>query len=201
MDNDTPDQPSQSGQQDNWKARYDGLVRKVEQVTLENRALTEQLALSASENERLKAQLSLKDVEKTSAVSERERQIAEIKNAQSQHELELAELRGMKLKLEAIKKIGKPELVKIMDTIPALQDPAAIESVFANLAAFANDAAMEREKQLKAGFTPGLSASAVAASTPGSDAEWEKYIEALPMGQERKDARNRYWDWASKKNS
>jgi len=196
----TPDQQAPSGQQENWKARYDGLVRKVEQLTMDNRSTLEQLATRTSEVEQLRAQLSLKEVEKTSAVGERDKQIQSFQAAQGLTQVELNDLRAMKIKLDVIKKLGNPGLMKVMDSIPAMQDAAAIETVFTNLAAFATDAANEREKQLKAGITPAFNSQQTVVSLPASDEEWAKHIDSLPLGsKERQAAHDKFWTWASSK--
>src|SRR5512142_2397153 len=61
-----------------WKARYDGLVRKVEELTLTNRSLNDQLAAKTSELEQLRGQLVVKDAEKSTTVGERDKLLQQI---------------------------------------------------------------------------------------------------------------------------
>ncbi len=183
-------------------ARYNGLVRKVEQLTLDNRSLTEQLTAKSSETEQLRAQLSVKDTEKSAAVSERDKQLQEAIQSRTALESEVTELRALKLKLDTIRKLGRPELVKIADKIPNMTDAEALETVLKEFASFADEAATAREKQLLAGVTPGLgSAKSTAPGLPTSDAEWNAYIEKQPLGSEdRQKAWDSYWVWLETQN-
>ena len=108
-----------SGQQENWKARHDGLVRKVEQLTLSIRDLSGQLDAKTSELEQLRSQLTVKDAEKTAAVGERDKQIQSAVQAKTQAEAELNELRALKLKVDVINELKRPDLLKIARKSPA----------------------------------------------------------------------------------
>ena len=57
------------------KARFDGLVRKVEELTLTNRGLTDNLTQTSSEKEQLTGQLAIKDTDKAAAVGEYQKQL------------------------------------------------------------------------------------------------------------------------------
>jgi len=182
------------------KARFDGLVRKVEELTLANRAATEQLALKTSEIEQLKGQLTVKETEKTVAVGERDKLLQDKVQQLSSMEAELAELRGVKLKLEVAKELGRPELMKIIDRIPNLTDKEALKTVMGDFATFADDLVKEREKQLLAGITPPVSQSA-AKALPASNQAWEAHVNSLPLGSpERTKAMDDYYTWLSETN-
>jgi hypothetical protein len=203
-DETTPVQPvsntsgiGNSDQPENWKARYDGLVRKVEQLTLNNRDLTTQLEQRTSEIEQYKAQLSLKDVEKQAAIGERDRKITEITTSQSQSQSELEELRALRLKVNVINELKRPELLKIAAKIPNITDPEALKSIFADMASFADDAAMEREKQLKAGMTTTVAGNQKTVTTPMTQDAWLEHINSLPLGPERDKAYEGFWDWGA----
>jgi hypothetical protein len=201
----TPDEQVSSRQQapDGFieLVRYNGLVRKVEELTLSTRGLNDQLAAMSSENEQLKAQLGLAATEKTVAVGERDKQLQEKVQANMALEKELTELRGMKLKYDVIKKLNRPELIRIADKIPAMTDPDALEVVMKDFASFADEMVTAREKQLLAGITPGVNPTqATIAATPQSEADWDRHIESLPLGSpERNQAMDRYWDFLAAK--
>jgi hypothetical protein len=184
------------------KPRFDGLVRKVEELTLSNRAFSDELAQKTSEIEQLKAQLGIKDTEKMVAVSERDKQLQEKVQKLTELEKENKELRALKLKLDVIKKIGRPELLKIADKIPAMDDPEALEVVMKDFAGFADELVQAREKQLLAGYTPGLNAAQSAAiGKPSTEAEWNRHVETFELGSpERQRAMDDYWDWLAAKN-
>ena len=154
-DTDTLDQHvTDPGQQDGeWKKRYDGLVQKVEQQVGQIRELTGQLEAKNSELEQLRSQLTVKDAEKSAAVGERDKQIQTAVQAKTAAESELNELRALKLKVDVVTEMKRPDLLRIIAKIPNMTDPEALKSVLGDFASFADDAAMEREKQLKAGMT------------------------------------------------
>ncbi len=194
---------SSSAGQTDWKARYDGLVRKVEQLTLDNRTLTEQLGGKSSELEQLRAQLGLKDTEKSAAISERDRQLQEAVQKATGYETELNELRALRLKLEVAKELGRPDLMKIAERIPNMSDKEALKTVLSDFANFADEAVREREKQLLSGITPALSAAQTSATpgVPTSEGEWMKFIEGKPLGSpERDKAWSDYWSFLEAKN-
>jgi hypothetical protein len=204
-DQNTPDQQvsdaGNSGQQDNWQARYNGLVIKVERLTLANRDLTTQLETKSSEVEQLRAQLSIKDTEKLAAIGERDLKITTLTTSQTQGQSELDELRALRLKVNVINEMKRPELLRIAAKIPNMTDPEALKSIFADMASFADEAAMEREKQLKAGMTSTVSSTQKVQDQPGSEAAWDKHINSFPLGPEREKARDAYWDWAKNQKS
>ena len=144
----TPAEQAQGSQQpgtgDNWKARYDGLVLKVQQLTLEGRNKDAQLAQQSSETEQLRAQLGLKDTEKQVAIAERDNKVREVLTRQSQTDTELSELRAFRLKAKVATDIGHPELVGIFNSIPNLTDEGALKAVFADFTGFADKAVARR---------------------------------------------------------
>ena len=97
------------------KARFDGLVRKVEELTLSNRNLTAQLGTLSSEKEQLGAQLGIKDIEKSAAILERDNQLKDVVTQKTATEHELNELRAMKTKLKVAREMGRPDLIDIFD--------------------------------------------------------------------------------------
>jgi hypothetical protein len=178
-------------------ARYNGLVVKVQELTLSNRTLTDQLATKTSEVEHANAQLVVKDAEKSAAVSQRDGQIQETIQAKTALEAELNDLRALSAKVKVVKEMKRPDLLKILDQIPNMTDPEALKTVLTNLASFADEAVSEREKQLMAGITPGVGASVgVVATAPASDKAWMEHIETLPLGSpQRNKAFNDYGVW------
>ena len=119
--------------------------------------------------------------------------------AKTQAEAELNELRALKMKVDVINELKRPDLLKIASKIPAMTDPEALKTVLSDFASFADDAAMEREKQLKAGMTPTVSGNQKVQDLPNSEDAWEQHINSLPLGPEREKAHDQYWEWASKK--
>ena len=200
-----------SGQQDNpgqqaqtpsaspteeWKKRYDGAVRKIEELVGQVRKLEAELAQSRTQIEQLNAQLGLKDAEKQAAVGERDKQIQELVGKSQQLEGEMARLKALELKISVAKELGRPDLIKIAERIPDLTDKEALTVVMKDIVSFADEAVAEREKQLLAGVSVTAGTSQGAPKTPQSEEAWERYIDSLPLGSiERARAMDDYGDW------
>jgi len=188
-------QPTTTAGED-YKKRFDGAILKIQELTLGSRSKDAELATKASELEQLRTQLSLKDVEKTAAVGERDRQLQEAITKNQQQETELKVAKALQLKLKVIKKLNRPELLKIIDHIPALEDEAVLETVMKDFGGFADDLVKARETQLLAGITPGIGAGATAPTRPASNQGWEDHINGLPLGsKDRAKALDDYGDW------
>jgi hypothetical protein len=201
----TPDQQAPSGQQavgapENWEARYKGAVRKIEELTLGNRDLTAQLAAKASEIEQLKVQLSTKDVEKTVAVSERDTKLEQFIKESADLQSKLKELAAFQAKVKMAQEINRPELIKIIDRIPAVEDPQVLKGIMEDFTRFADDLVKEREKQIFSGVLPPIGPGS-APQKPTSSASWEKHINTLPLGsKERAAAMDEYYDFLASQN-
>ena len=178
------------------KKRFDGLMLKVQELTEAQKKYTADLASKDAEIARLSGEIAIKDTEKTVTVAERDKQLNELIQSKSQSEAELAELRALKLKLEVVEELGRPDLVKILKNIPALTDKDALKTVLEDFARFGDESAAAREKQLLAGITPAVSAAQPAGASPQSDDGWMRHIESLPLGSvERAKAMDEYWTW------
>jgi hypothetical protein len=212
---DPPVQPVNPDQQDKGKsgaapegyielARYNGLIRKVEELTLANRDLNAQLVTKASEIEQLKSQLGIKDVEKQVAVSERDKSLNITLADLSKANEELVTLRSLRAKVNVANKLNRPELVKLAERIPNVTDEQILEGIMQDFARFADDAVKAREQQLLSGISlpigPG-SIGGAGAGNPASKEEWMKRINKAPLGSdERNKAVHDYGDWLEKQN-
>ena len=184
------------------KARFDGLVRKVEELTLSNRNLTAQLGTLSSEKEQLGAQLGIKDIEKSAAILERDNQLKDVVTQKTATEHELNELRAMKTKLKVAREMGRPDLIDIFDTIPAVADEETLKTIFGTIGKFADNAVKAREQQLMSGITPAVSsASQSKSSAPNSSEAWAEHIRTLrPDSAEYAKARDAEWKWLAENN-
>lgn len=205
-----PIQPDNSGQQaaapqsptENWEARYKGLVSKVEELTLANRALNEQLTAKSSGEEQLKQQLGIKDVEKQVAVGEHSKRLQDALQTQAALEQEVANLRALKLQVEVANEIGHPELLELASRLPTMTDKEALKTVMMDFANFADKAVKAREKQLLSGVTPSIGTGAgPAAAGPSTPQAWQEKINSLTLGSpERRKAMNDYGDFLERQN-
>ncbi len=187
---------------ENWKARYDGLVVKVQELSLANQTLTGQLAQKSSEIEQLKAQLGIKDTEKQVAVGERDARLQTALTENTALQNELNQLRALKMQLEVANELGHPELMQIASNLPMMTDREAMKTVMASLADFTTKQVQAREQQLMAGITPPVGGGASAPSAPSTSDGWVKHINALPLGSpEREKALNDYGDFLERQHS
>ena len=203
QDNPGQQAPAAQSQGENWKARYDGLVKKVEELTLVNRSQNDQLAQMSSQTEQLKAQLGIKETEKQVAVGEHSKRLQDALTAQAASQTELDALRALKLQVEVAQELGRPELLKLASRLPAMTDKEALKTVMQDFASFADEAVKAREKQLMSGVTPPLgSGGGAAVAGPASMQAWQEHINSLPLGSAaRKKAMNDYGDWLEKQNN
>jgi vacuolar-type H+-ATPase subunit I/STV1 len=193
--------PQQGSSATDWEARYKGLVKKVEELTLANRTASEQLAAKTSELEQLRSQLVVKDAEKSASVGERDKLLQQTVQEKTSLEAKLAELQGLALKVEAITELGRPELLKIAGRLPNMTDKEALKVVLQDFAGFADELVQKREKDLLAGVTPPLSSAGnVKTGLPASENEWESHINSFDLGtRERQQAMDNYWGWLEQK--
>lgn len=198
----TPGEQDPSRQQDpgqDWKARFDGALRKIEQLTLENRRLNDELVTLTSKSEQLASQLSLKDTEKNVAIGERDKRLQETMTSMSGIQGQLAELQALKLKVDVTKKMGRTDLMPILDSIPNMTDATALEAVLTTFAEFTDGRVKAREKELMAGITPGVSSQQAGPTAPSTPDAMMKHIEALPLGsKERQKAMDQLWEMQMK---
>ena len=186
---------------ENWEARYKGAVRKIEELTLANRGLNDQLAAKSLETEQLKVQLSTKDVEKTVAVSERDTKLEQFIKESAAMQSQLKELNAFQAKVKMAQELGRPELIKIIDRIPAVEDPAVLKGIMEDFTRFADDLVKEREKQIFSGITPPVGPGGGGPQKPTSNASWEKQINSLPLGsRERAQAMDDYYTFLETQN-
>ena len=179
------------------QARYNGLVKKVEELTLKTRELEGQLAAKSSEYEQLNEQLAIKDTEKTVAVGERDKALQTSLAENQALSTELSELRALKLKLEVARDLKRPDMVAILDRLPNLTDKEALTTVAKDFLQWGDQLVSEREKQLSAGVTDPISPLSTAPAKPSTADGWESYVNSLPLGSpERLKAVNEYGDWA-----
>ena len=178
------------------KARYDGLTRKVEELTLTNRSLTEQLTQTSSEKEQLTGQLAIKDTDKSVAVGEYQKQLEAALITQTEQTAELGELRAVKAKMDLVRKHDAGHLVPILDRIPYLEDPEAMEIVFTDFIKWGDDMAKKREGEILAGYTPPAPGPAEtgAAGKPESAEAWLTHIQNQ-TGKDAEKAWSEYWEW------
>jgi chromosome segregation ATPase len=207
----TPEQQSQDpGQQEHattatapvdWEGRYKGSVKKIEELTLANRGLQEQLTAKTSEVEQLRVQLGQKDTEHQVAVTERDKQLSTFTEERASMQAELKELRAYKTKVEMAIEAEHPELVKIIHRIPNVEDPEVMKSIIGDFASFTDEAVKARERQLLAGTNTATRPVNQPPAAPTTRDAWLKKINETPIGTpERAKLLDDYGDWLEAQN-
>ncbi|MCK5308927.1 MAG: hypothetical protein KAJ73_09970 [Zetaproteobacteria bacterium] len=185
----------------NWEARYKGMVKKVEELTLGSQSKDTQLSEKVSEIERLSAELGLKDTEKTVAVGERDKQLTVLSEAKSASDTELARLRSLEMKVKIANKIGSPGMLAIVDSIPSVDDEEALEALMKNISDWGDQKVKVRETELLAGVTPDVTATPAQVDLPTTNEDWQAHVQKLPMKSvEREQAMTAWRDWGLSQN-
>jgi len=86
-------------------------------------------------------------------------------------------------------------LLPIIDRIPFVEDPTALETIMKDFMSWGEGIAAEREKQLSAGQTQTVAAAG--SSSPASAEAWMAKIRAMNEGPEKETAWGEYFKWAS----
>lgn len=181
------------------KARLDGALRKIEELTLQNRALTQQVAEANVKVGEINASLTAKDTEWKAQVGENQSKYEQLQSERNQFEAELAKMKAEQNKVKMIAELGTTELFAIADQIPTHEDPEQQKAAIERLAKFATTLKEERERDLTAGTTGPVATQPTDPSLPSTAKEWERYIDKLPWGTpEREKAWDQYYASISK---
>ena len=182
-----------------YEKRYKGTVKKIEDLTLENRRLNDLLSTMNSEKEQHGVQMSQKDIEKDVIKSEWERKFTEVFEQNKQYNSELSDLRALKIKIDVAKEID-PSLLPIIDKIPYSEDVEVLKTIMKDFSNFVDGRVKEREKQLSAGYTPTVTQSISQEQSVPQDSEgWQRYVNSFTPGTpEKEKAMNDWWEWQSR---
>lgn len=170
------------------KARLDGALLKIQELTLANRSLTDQLAAKDQAIGSLQAQQAQKETEFVAKVGEHSTSISTLTAENADLASQLAKFKSLEAKVKAINELKRPELFSILDTIPDAQDDAQLKASLTKLASFADELRQKRETELLAGVThtetqPGGGLPAMPADEKG----WMALVESKPFGSKERD--------------
>ena len=181
------------------KMRLDKALQKIQDLTLAGRTITEQLTEKDAEIARLNGLVSERDAALRVNSEDSGKKFSELNDKFSSAASELESLRSLKTKLDTAKELGRPDLLPILDLIPANSDKEAQKQAMLAFAGFADAAAQSREKQLLAGVTPsGGGAGAALTVLPTTSDGWMEKINSAKMGSvEKQKLWDGYFAWAS----
>jgi hypothetical protein len=162
-------------------ARLNGALRKIEELTLLNKTLTDRMTGLTGEKTTLQADLGQKESVWNATQSEFTTKLATAETTITQLNTRLAASDALKMKLKLIQEAQAPQLYSVIDVIADGTDEAAMKAQIEKLAGFASQIAQSREKELTAGVTT-IPQNVQAPQMPTTDAGWQEYIAKLPFG-------------------
>lgn len=179
----------------NWEDRYKGASRIINELTASKKTLEDQLAASNALVEQLRVQLSSKDVEKSVSATEYQNQLQKALADVQSMKTELADLRAYKAKLDTAKKLGATHLMPIIDRIPYVDDPVAMETIIKDFSNWGDQLKQEVEKRILAGSVPSLPSTPPTQNLPTTLQEWQSLIASTPTGPGYEDLMKKFWTW------
>ena len=162
-------------------ARLNGALAKIQELTLANRTLTEQLAAKDQSVGSIQAQLAQKEAEWNAQAGEITKQLETANSEKTTMASKLSEYDAMQLKLKIIGELGQPSLYSILGVIPNIADEAALRAQITGLATFANDLVQKRETELVTGVLP-ITPPPGNKQLPTTEEGWQQHINSYALG-------------------
>jgi hypothetical protein len=168
------------------KSRLDNAMAKIQELTLANRALADENTQLKSSKGQLEAKVVTAASEMEAKTAEFNSKITELTSKEAEYLAKQGAHQSLERKLKAIKEIGAPQLISIIDVLPSAEtDEAQIEAI-KSIAEFAKAEAKARESQLTAGLTKTIVTPAGSGEKFETSEDWEKAIDAAPLGSEKR---------------
>jgi hypothetical protein len=182
------------------KARLDGALLKVQELTLANRTLTDQLAVAVSQVGQTQGTVAQKEAEKAALTSEHTTSLQALQAKLDEAQRTIAVNLSEKMKIDALKAINRPELIAILESLPVGADLEATKANYLKIASFGDGLKNKREAELLAGITTTTGQGGpITPPEPTNEADWSKAIDALPFGSPaRQQAWDKYWAFTQK---
>ncbi len=167
-------------------------LQKIEQLTLENRQhVLEHTRLTTQVTE-LQQGAATASVAATTSTATLTAELVTAKATIADQAAKLADSEATKRKIEAITVAKQPQLLALLDVIPAEETPEAQLATVQRLSAFSANLVQQREVELTTGIVP-ETITPVVTVVPASADEWMAKINALPDGPEKETAWNGYF--------
>jgi hypothetical protein len=181
------------------EARLTGALQKINELTLTNKSLTDQLSAANTRIGELQAQAQSKETEWSAKVGESSQALQAVNGERDDLKAENARLQAELAKAKMVGELKHYSLLPILDQIPSDPDPEKQKQNIERMAAWAHDMLQQREAQLTAGNTTVVTQPASTlvenGETPKTPKQWETYLESLPFGSpERQAAWDQYWE-------
>jgi hypothetical protein len=194
-------QKNQSNPLDGYvpEARLTGALQKIQELTLTNKSLQDQLQAANTRVGELQAQVQVSETDWKAKVGEGSQKLETVTGERDNLQAENARLQAELEKAKMVGELGHHELLPILDQIPSDTDPEKQKANIQRMATWADQLLKQREDQLTAGQTdtpvqPASTVGGESTAAPKTAQQWEKYIESKPFGSpERQEAWDQYW--------
>src|SRR5262245_59138896 len=175
-------------------ARLNGALKKIQELTLANQSLTDQLAQKDQLIGSLQGDMAQKTATWQAQQSEFTTKLASAETEKSQLNSRLSAFEAMQLKMKIIGELSRPELYSILDVIPDGADEATVRKNVESLANFASTLTQKREQELLAGIT-NIENNDKTKQTelPTTEEGWQSYVNTLPLGSTERAAAMDAW--------
>lgn len=178
------------------KERFSGAIKKIQTLTTELETKGDTISQLNSKIEQLSGEVAAAKAEKQTIVGQRDETIEQHITTNKELEQELKQLRTFKRKVEKAKEMGRPELIKVLDIIPDMEDEEALETAMQDVLSFRDEGAQARESELKSGIMPSSSSIENVPDKPTTEEGWERYVQKFDEGtQEHQQAMDEWGDW------
>lgn len=181
------------------EARLTGALQKIQELTLTNKSLTDQLAAANTRVGELQAQSQSSETTWSAKVGEGSQALQKVTGERDTLQAENAKLHAELDKAKLVGEMGHYNLLPILDQIPVDADPEKQKANISRMAQWANDLLAQREQTLTAGQTHTISQPVTPAANQMANLktpeQWSKYLDTIPFGTpEREQAWNAYWE-------
>ena len=180
------------------EARLTGALQKINELTLTNKSLMDQLTAANTRIGELQAQSQSKETEWSAKVGEGSQALQTMTGERDSLKAENARLQAELDKAKMVGELKHYNLLPILDQIPSDADPEKQKANIERMAKWADDLLAAREQILTAGQTQTVTQPNQTVVTPENQPktskQWEAHIESLPYGSpEREAAWEQYW--------
>jgi len=180
------------------ESRLTGALQKINELTVTNKSLVDQLTAANTRIGELQAHSQSKETEWSAKVGEGSQKLEAVSGERDGLKAENARLQAELDKAKLVGELGHYTLLPILDQIPSDADPEKQKQNIERMATWADQLLQQREEQLTAGQTGTVTQPTQTVTdgqqTPKTAKQWEAHIESLPYGSpERNEAWESYW--------
>jgi len=174
--------------------RLTSAMQKIQELTLANRTLADQLATFTTSSGELRVQLATQEAGFATKAGEHAKLVSEYEAREVGYKTSALSAEKLARKIKAIQAVGQPALLSIIDVLPDADDDEKQIAAIKGIAEFATQQAKVRETQLTSGIThTEVVSQAGVTELPTTDEGWSKHMEKFPLGSEERGLATEQW--------